>query len=101
MEERANRGGQSDPCALMFPSSAPALLFKHCGRAPGPAYRAFHMGNGYRPMFLSLADLPVRDALPGCGYEWRPPGWSAMKNRPVCWLSWEIWSGLFLIYASW
>ena len=56
----------------MFPSSAPALLFKHCGRAPGPAYRAFHMGNGYRPMFLSLADLPVRDALPGCGYEWRP-----------------------------
>ncbi|MDB7902545.1 hypothetical protein [Flavonifractor plautii] len=42
------------------------------------------MGNGYRPMFLSLADLPVRDALPGCGYEWRPPGWSAMKNRPVC-----------------
>lgn len=65
MEERANRGGQSDPCALMFPSSAPALLFKHCGRAPGPAYRAFHVGNGYRPMFLSLADLPVRDALPG------------------------------------
>ena len=34
-------------------------------------------------MFLSLADLPVRDALPGCGYEWRPPGWSAMKNRPA------------------
>ena len=59
MEERANRGGQSDPCALMFPSSAPALLFKHYGRAPGPAYRAFHVG------ILSLADLPVRDALPG------------------------------------
>lgn len=84
MEERANHGGQSDPCALMFPSSAPALLFKHCGRAPGPAYRAFHVGKGYRPMFLSLADLPVRDALPGCGYERRPPGWSAMKNQPVC-----------------
>ena len=31
----------------------------------GPSIPGFPRGNGYRPMFLSLADLPVRDALPG------------------------------------
>ena len=34
-------------------------------------------------MFLSLADLPVRDALPDLRV-WVETARPAMKNRPVC-----------------
>ena len=85
---------------LMFPSQRAGSPVQTLREAPGPAYRAFHMGNGYRPMFLSLADLPVRDALPGCGYEWRPPGWSAMKTGRFADYPERSGVGLFLIYAS-
>ena len=53
-------------------------------RAPGPAYRAFHVGKGYRPMFLSLADLPVRDALPGLRVWVETARLACHGNRPVC-----------------
>ena len=42
------------------------------------------MGNGYRPMFLSLADLPVRDVLPGLRVWVETARLACHENRPVC-----------------